>query len=196
MKLSAINKVFTDKVAEYIANGYVLNPLSMNGHQGELGKVDLVKGSELIRVCMVRESHYDWKNKDSWYGDTVEILVGRWDHSAEESAHRTVWMDSFENLETVVFYELRRNAWYVGTLEEAMEATNKKNERRSYHIKKQYFTREEDITDKAREIGIKYLKNVAGYCRVSPAKVKVIKKSFEDEVTYHVVYSSHDYKLR
>lgn len=50
MKYDAIYKVFTDKVNKYLENGYMFRLSSMGGHQGEIGKVDLFKGNELIMI--------------------------------------------------------------------------------------------------------------------------------------------------
>ena len=55
-----IENAFTAKVAKYLADGYIFNLATMNGSQGEYGKVDLCKGMMLFASC--------WKN------GTKEIL--------------------------------------------------------------------------------------------------------------------------
>ena len=50
MKYSDINKMFTTEVNKYLAQGYRFNTASMNGSQGELAKVDLTNGTEIIRI--------------------------------------------------------------------------------------------------------------------------------------------------
>ena len=47
-----VNRIFTERVTELIAQGYHINTGSMPGSQGEIAKVDLRKGSEIIRVLL------------------------------------------------------------------------------------------------------------------------------------------------
>lgn len=54
MKYIDINKRFTEIVSEYIAAGYTLNTASMNGSEGEISKVDLTDGKEILRVLVRR----------------------------------------------------------------------------------------------------------------------------------------------
>ena len=56
MKYSDINKMFTTEVNKYLAQGYYFNTSTMPGSQGELGKVDLTNGVEIICVVLDRFS--------------------------------------------------------------------------------------------------------------------------------------------
>lgn len=47
-----INKLFTERVNEYIIQGYWFNLESLGGQQGEVSKVDLTNGKEVIRVLL------------------------------------------------------------------------------------------------------------------------------------------------
>ena len=70
MKYSDINKMFTTEVNKYLAQGYRFNTASMNGSQGELAKVDLTNGTEIIRIV----AHTFSKE---WDKQGVELFVGR-----------------------------------------------------------------------------------------------------------------------
>ena len=59
MKYSDINKMFTTEVNKYLAQGYRFNTASMNGSQGELAKVDLTNGTEIIRI-VARTFSKEW----------------------------------------------------------------------------------------------------------------------------------------
>ena len=71
MKYADINKRFTEIVAEYISKGYTINTASMRGSQGEIAKVDLTNGTEIIRVMVNNFS--DLSNGI----DGIQITVGR-----------------------------------------------------------------------------------------------------------------------
>jgi hypothetical protein len=58
MTQNDINLLFTQKVTELIAQGYQIHTRTMPGSQGEIAKVDLYKGSEIIRVLLDCQS--DW----------------------------------------------------------------------------------------------------------------------------------------
>lgn len=70
MKYSDINKMFTTEVNKYLAQGYRFNTASMNGSQGELAKVDLTNGTEIIRIVACTFSK-------EWDKQGIELFVGR-----------------------------------------------------------------------------------------------------------------------
>lgn len=70
MKYSDINKMFTTEVNKYLEQGYRFNTASMNGSQGELAKVDLTNGTEIIRI-VARTFSKEWDKQG------VELFVGR-----------------------------------------------------------------------------------------------------------------------
>ena len=54
MKYADINRAYTNKVAEYMLQGYRINTNTMRGCGGEIAKVDLTNGTEVIRVELTR----------------------------------------------------------------------------------------------------------------------------------------------
>lgn len=52
MKRTELDVIFTNKVNEYLARGYVFNTNTMSGSQGEIAHVDLRKGDEILRIVM------------------------------------------------------------------------------------------------------------------------------------------------
>ena len=58
MNQNDINRAFTEKVTELIAQGYQINPATMGGSQGEIGKVDLRKGNDIIRVLLTEDGGF------------------------------------------------------------------------------------------------------------------------------------------
>lgn len=191
MKLEAINKVFTDKVAEYIARGYIINVHSMRGSQGEEGKVDLVKGDELIRIWINRESSHNWNDKDAWHGSKIVLRVGRWIYPASRciDSWTTVWMEDLEVLSETVYYEIERG-WYTTSDWTAVSIQNKRYAR----YKKNDREYSQDITNEnTKEIAAKYLKLRVGYKRVSINDITVSK--YRNTRAYIINYKGHTYKL-
>ena len=47
-----LDRIYTAKVTELLAQGYQIHTGTMRGSQGELAHIDLSKGSEIIRVLM------------------------------------------------------------------------------------------------------------------------------------------------
>ena len=104
MKYSDINKMFTTEVNKYLAQGYRFNTASMNGSQGELAKVDLTNGTEIIRI-VARTFSKEWDKQG------VELFVGR---VAEKEGIRpdvaycvnTIWNGRLEQVSSQRFYEV------------------------------------------------------------------------------------------
>ena len=76
MKRTELDVIFTNKVNEYLARGYVFNTNTMSGSQGEIAHVDLRKGDEILRIVM--DGKYDWRNlvfskiAENWYASEEE----------------------------------------------------------------------------------------------------------------------------
>lgn len=195
MKRNEIDKVFTQKVAEYIANGYIINSSTMSGHQGEEGKVDLVKGNELIRVWMNRETEGWSSKKDTFHGYKMVIRVGRWNVSAANiNSWTTIWMKDLETLEEITYYALS-DTYYVDNREEAMGAQQKRYNR--YGNKKYHY--EFNLSnEEAVAIASGYLKRSVGYKRVSHDEIHVKRYMSNDmnHSSYGIVYRGTKYNLQ
>ena len=132
MKFAEINAIFTSKVAEYIAQGYTINTNTMAGHQGEIGKVDLRKGEEVIRVLLDTE-HRNLR-------DAVILIVGRnTDESIAKSTERnswdTIWNNQLEIIEKRTFWQMEkdyRGVDYYLEDKEGLEAIERSHSRRNY----------------------------------------------------------------
>ena len=126
MKYSDINKMFTTEVNKYLAQGYYFNTSTMPGSQGELGKVDLTNGVEIICVVLDRFS-------EGWDKKGVELIVGRVreEEGVEPNApksSRTIWLKRLERVSAQRFYDVSGigdTEPYFGTEADA-EAVSKK----------------------------------------------------------------------
>ena len=108
MKRNDIRAIYSAKVAELLAQGYTIYPDSMRGSQGEIAKIDLSRGSEIIRVllehqpCISRE-----ENGFSWWDGAVIMTVGR----AQQDGNwfRGEWDDTLWNQRMDI---IERHTWY------------------------------------------------------------------------------------
>lgn len=193
MNRKEINAAFTRKVNEYLTKGYVLNTNTMNGSQGEIAKVDLTDGTEIVRVLLDSLTDYD-----TWDGG-LEILVGRVTdtkirpHEAG-SVSSTIWNNRLEILETDRFYKLgsdRRNGIFYGTKAEAEKAAAIKRER---YIANRTGGVTENITDKAREIAKRVIRRELGVKRIYENDIKVYRN--KNDGTHAVEYRGKKYILK
>ena len=76
MKKQDIRNIYTQKVTELLNQGYTIFPDTMNGSQGEIAHIDLTNGSEILRVLLYREHHWE-RGEDGYIGDTVCLTVGK-----------------------------------------------------------------------------------------------------------------------
>lgn len=126
MKYVDINKRFTEIISEYIAAGYTLNTASMNGSEGEISKVDLTDGKEILRVLVRRFD--DCESLFSMTG--VEITVGRVPEEDRVTPHDdsswfTPWNNHLEQLRQERFFQVgesQRGRKFYGARQEAEAA--------------------------------------------------------------------------
>lgn len=111
MKHTDIEAIMTAKVAEYITKGYILSTVTMSGHQGEVSKVDVKKGNEIIRILLSNES--DWTDEGTMQKTT--LTVGR----AKKQVRRgrpfdtmctTIWNNELDVIEQRVWYSVDSSA--------------------------------------------------------------------------------------
>lgn len=99
-KKQDINRIFTEKVYELIAQGFQINPATMGGSQGEIAHVDLRKGDELLRVLL--ESRSGWGECP----DYLSLTVGRCTEPLRNdsfNAHEIIWNHKLEIISEIKF---------------------------------------------------------------------------------------------
>lgn len=106
MKFAEINAIYTKTVTEWLSKGYTINTATMNGSQGEITKIDLTNGKEIIRIML---SNFN----ESFYNQGVEILVG---HSLEKNVKPnssdtwgTIWSQNLEVISSQKFYQIGKS---------------------------------------------------------------------------------------
>lgn len=197
MKRNDIDKIFTEKVAIYLSMGATISTKTMNGHQGEEGKVDLILGGQLIRIWLEQKTMYNWMDETDKFSGTMMILrVGIWNKPASEAGEwSTVWMKDLDTIDEVIFYQVGRRGHYVDSLEVALEA-QQKNRNRSRARHKFAGRTVVDVSDAARAAAYRYLKRKHGYKRVSWNDIEVNKTVKYGEATQFIInYHGNKYHL-
>ena len=203
MKFAEVNARFTNKVAEYIAKGYVINTATMNGSQGEIAKVDLTNGKEIIRVNLETvHGHEDaleeLDGKDFWY-DGVKLTVGRATDDLKPNVSdtwQTFWSNRIEVLCEEVYYRAGWNDEVLITREEAIEAWKKRCSR--FHKHMEDGAVKEDITAVAAPIVHSFVRRQPKCSRVKLDVVKVIRSKDRKtgKTSYTVSTKNHSWVLK
>lgn len=130
MRRIDIERMFTEIVSKYIAMGYTLHTESMRGSQGEVSKVNLRKGEELIGIVLNR--YYKSWNRG------FEIKVGRYKNPDNYSLDRleTAWLNYFDYFETHKFVCMNDDyycdkEWFINEEDFKSEEYRKKQYERS-----------------------------------------------------------------
>lgn len=198
MKATEIEKIYTDKIAEYLAKGYTINPATMCGHQGEIAKIDLKKDGEIIRILLDRLHEY----KDLMV-DGVVLKVGRNTDAFTElrrpfDTWNTVWNEHLEILEQRFFYQIRNEADFFTEDYAAYSAMRARQiEHWKNHDNPLGGMKDFDLTSPAAmEIAIRYLKRRTGKSRILRDGITITKRTSRNgKAQYTVEYNHRAYPL-
>ncbi len=100
MNRNDIDRAFTAKVTELLAQGYQINPATMGGSQGEIAHVDLRRGSDTLRVLLESECGYGAAP------DHLRLAVGRCTEELDFRTFRSariIWNSRLEILSEIKF---------------------------------------------------------------------------------------------
>lgn len=201
MKFADINRRYTEIVAEWLAKGYTINTATMGGSQGEIAKVDLTDGHEIIRIFAETFSNV---HTDSLCG--IEITVGRYDANYDNSGllpNREAGLDIIWNVRLKVlsnerFYKLGTNCKsgesYYGSWSEAEAAKRRHLVRRSRKERK--YEPKQFTSDQAKEIGKRIIRRQCGVKRIREDDIKVSYSMNGNHKVYCVHYGNMSYQLK
>lgn len=116
MNKDDISRIYTAKIAELLPAGYQINPWTMSGSQGEIAKVDLTNGSEIIRVLI--ETSYEFR-----IGEIVTITIGK----VVEQGGLTIWNHRLEVCYQIKFAQIAED--YYTTYDEGVKIEEKRAQR-------------------------------------------------------------------
>ena len=186
MKRTEIDARFTQEVVSYIAMGYTISTETMRGSQGEISKVDLVKGNDFIRILL--EERTDW----DIHTDKVVMEVGR---IPEDKRGYTIWNQHMEVFGTEEWFKLSKD--YFTDKASAQAAMAKRFARWRQSEDERYSKKVELNLEKAARI-VKPFVNRQNGCK--SAKLANIKKVYkvitkEGKASYHIETRRHSFTL-
>ena len=191
MKFADINKMFTAEVSKYLARGYHFNTASMSGSQGEIAKVDLTNGTEIIRVLLRTFT-------EGWDKQGVELIAGRVlekEHvspDADENHADTIWNDRLEQISIQRYYEVNGYGDYkkfYGTAADA-EAVSKVRMRRYAQCPSR---QNKDMTNaQTIKIAVPFIRRKLGIKNVDKSCIEVFRTP---DYRYIISYRGTGYQL-
>ena len=195
MKFVEINAIYTQKVAEYIANGYTINTNTMSGHQGEIAKIDVRKGTEVIRILM------DSDRKT--FNHAIVIIVGRCTEEGigEITNQRdlTIWNNRLEIIEKRTFWQMEkdyREVDYYLEGEAGENAIAKGRERRKAMYMDEHPSREFVGVEKIVAKAVKRHLNCPGFKSQNVRRVWKAWNETDKRYCYYVQTLKHTIPLR
>ena len=206
MKYESINRKFTETVAGWITKGYVVNTSTMGGSQGEIAKVDLTDGKEVIRVLLTSFGRpCDRIGERCYYFDGVTLTVGRVTDKVTPNGcdtWDTVWNQHLDILSSEQFYEIGKHRggtvrWY-GTREEAIAQQDKASAR----YVAQRVEKSHDLTEKGRKIVLPFVRRQPQCKSVRLSEIEevtrndCVNRAGRQFTQYVVLARGHSYKLK
>lgn len=181
-----LNKIFSDKAAELIRKGYIIDLAGMNGSQGEVGKLVFKKGDNYYLLIMeIKYTYCDGK-----YNEHYVIRFGKYTEKVEKRALDTwavLWINRFDTVWSLEFVKITDN--YFTTVEEA-EAINKKwCDRCNYH-----FGKFEEVSSKYNSVILPLIRKQKGLKTVKANEIiKITRVTLWNDFEGH--YNRHYYKV-
>ena len=188
MKYAEINKKFTDKVNEYLNKGYIINSATMTGSQGEVAKVDLTNGKEIIRV-MIDECWYgcysDYKGYEIYVGKAINT-----EHKIHSyGSFEKIWNNELIEIFSKKYYKAdryRHKDWFV--TEEEIRHISKKWEERIVNR----WSSSTSLPDKAKDIALKYVRKQPKCSRARKESIRINKVNNK----YLIYYRDNCWELK
>lgn len=188
MKRTEIDARFTQEVVSYIAMGYTVNTETMRGSQGEIAKVDLVKGNDFIRVLLQEASDV------RLYSDKIQLVVGRIPESKWKNGW-TVWNSDMDVIRVEEWY--RANPYRLGNYYFSKEEAEAASELRQKRWENRIDPTVEFNLEKAAPIVKPFVNRQKGCKSARLANIKRVYKTFnrEGKASYHIDTRNHSFKL-
>ena len=121
-----VNRIYTEKVSELLAQGYQIHTSTMGGSQGDIAHIDLSNGTEILRVYLESIPGFG----DSYDG-YLTLTVGRNTDRIRNGWSETVWNEHLEVLFQIKFAKVTND--FFTTPEESARMFERRMERYAAH---------------------------------------------------------------
>ena len=186
MTKNDIRRIYTEKVAELLAKGYILHPETMSGSQGEMAHIDLTNGSEILRILIETSISFDG------YGDILTIRVGRCTDEIRGSWH-TIWNNRLETLSEIKLAKISDN--FYTTLEEGMRMAEVRLSRYDWRVHNR--DQRTELGDAYKLVALRWLRRQPRMktCRLEDID-RMVKLTRKDKlVCYEITAKGKEYRL-
>lgn len=186
MKFAEINRKYTEKVAEYIGAGWMINTGTMSGSQGEVAKVDLTDGNRIVRVMLNKFSSCEYEG--------YRIIVGYANETVRPNGFsgRTLWNGELDVVFEEAFYRPGLSSdvdWFMTKSE--CEACHKKMWDRFHE--KYVDSRRKDVTERCAPVVLSFVRRQHRCKSAKLADVTVYRESYGK---YRVYYKDKSWILK
>lgn len=181
MNKDDISRIYTSKIAELLSAGYQINPWTMSGSQGEIAKVDLTNGSEIIRVLI--ETSYEFT-----IGEIVTITIGR----VVEQDRLTIWNHHLKVCSQIKFAQIAED--YYTTYDEGVKISEKRVQRLTRCVNRS----SSDLSDAYKMIALRWIQRKP---RMKSCQLKDIKRMIRMDDgcgrnRYYITAKNKDFTIR
>jgi hypothetical protein len=105
LTIKDVNKAYSDVIANYLNDGWVVFAPTMSGSQGEIAFVDLQKDDGIVRVRLEKNHGYGSNIK------SIELIVGYYEYTNNfgyNMCNDTLWNDKGKVIYKKVFYDVSK----------------------------------------------------------------------------------------
>lgn len=202
MKFEIINRRFTETVSEWLTKGYTINTASMCGSQGEIGKIDLTDGKEVIRILLDTFTMHSARNSEKWYSlEGVKLIVGRVTDPVVPNSEDTwnhIWNNHLEVLSCEEYYQIGRahrdNSKWYGTEAEAIAQQDKSHSR----YRARWTSINQTLSDEAAVIVLPFIRRQPKCKRAKACDIESVIKRTSDsgKNSYYVKFRGKELRLK
>lgn len=181
MNKNDISRIYTSKIAELLSAGYQINPWTMSGSQGEIAKVDLTNGSEIIRVLI--EKSYESDN-----GAIVTISIGR----VVKQYGRIAWNSHIEVCSQIKFAQIATD--YYTTYDDGVKIGKKRAQR----FARRANLPSSDLGDAYKMIALRWIQRKPHMksCRLKDIECMIRRNDGCGRNRYHITAKGKDFTIR
>ena len=174
----------------------------MSGSEGEISKIDLTDGNDIIRILLTDERK--WKKDERREVESVVMKVGRSTEKQTDRPHgnpfsnmcHNLWNSKLEILEQRTFYQINRDEdFFTEDYAEYCSMQDVQLKRLLNRDDRRWSPKTTELGEGAKQAAVRYIKRKLGKSRVSSKDIKVTKKEWQDETRYYVKYFSNEYRL-
>lgn len=162
MKYAEIKKMYSEKVATILAQGWMVHTEAMGGHQGEIAKITFERKSPITGNMEYAVLYLENKHRD--FRDYVRLV---WAKAADDyQPGWTLWLSHSRPISTQEWLKMKRGDWYMDEKEQAAWAKvhdeRREARRKANYASSQFGVRavapEDPLLDKVYRLAKKHMR--------------------------------------